>query len=69
MCEFKTYRGRVGEGASQVEPIGRHNAHHAFDFMTLNDSTEPTNPYTIDAAIARPGLGMYPMGLSVPHPR
>ena len=59
----------MGEGVLQIAPIGRHNAHHAFDFISLNDSADAINPYAIAAAIARALLGTYPVGLSVAYPR
>ena len=60
--EFKIRRGIVGEGASPNEPNGRHNAHHAFDVITLSDSAIPITAYAIIPVRARALLGVYPVG-------
>jgi hypothetical protein len=66
---FKICEGVVCEGVSQAAPIGRHNAHHAFDFTTLSISAVPTNPYTVAAAMASALLGLYPRSLSMACPQ
>jgi len=62
---FKICQEIVGEVASQNEPIGRHSAHHAFDFTTLSNSALPTTPYTAAVAMASAVLGRYPGSSSV----
>jgi len=65
---FKTRRGAISEGASQNEPIGRHNAHHVLDVTALNSNAAPIVIYTTAPASARDLLGTYPVRLSVACP-
>jgi len=59
----------VDEGVSQTEPIGRHNAHHAFDLITLSISAAPTSINMVAAVMASALLGRYPRSFSVACPR
>lgn len=61
----KASENSVGNGALPNAPTGRHNAHHAFDLITLNARAFPAIPYMVAAAIARALLGVYPVGLLV----
>ena len=66
---FKIREEIVGGGDSQNAPIGKHNAHHAFDLITLAISATPAIPYKTAAVIASALLGRYPKSSSVARPR